>query len=124
MRKKYWLGLTFDPLNKKRRMINKKPTRNGQEQHSEYVLRLFVAGASPNSLRAINNLKNILEKNIPGKYLLEIIDVHQQPESVQKEQLVALPLLRRVLPLPERKLIGDMSQTLKVVEGLGLKILL
>lgn len=124
MRKKYWLGLTFDPLNKKRLMINKKPTQNGQEQYSEYVLRLFVAGASPNSLRAINNLKNILEKNIPGKYLLEIIDVHQQPESVQKEQLVALPLLRRVLPLPERKLIGDMSQTLKVVEGLGLKILL
>ena len=86
----------------------------------EYVLRLFVTGASPNSTRAISNLKNICEKYFPGNYSLEVIDVYQQGSIAQNEQIVALPLLIKKFPLPERKLIGDLSDTQKVLKGLGI----
>jgi circadian clock protein KaiB len=85
----------------------------------QYVLRLFITGASPNSIRAITNLKQICEQYIPGQYSLEVIDVHQQREMAQREQLIALPLLVKLLPLPERRLVGDMSDTQKVIAGLG-----
>ena len=88
----------------------------------EYKLRLFVTGASPNSVRAIANLKHICEKHIPGKYELEIIDVYQQPLLAQEQQLIALPLLLKIEPLPSRRLIGDMSNDTKVLAGLGLEI--
>ena len=85
-----------------------------------FVLRLFVTGASPNSIRAINNMKQLCEIYIKGNYFLEIVDVYQQLELAQQEQIVALPLLIKKLPLPERRLIGDMSDTKKVLKGLGL----
>ena len=84
-------------------------------------LQLFVTGASPNSERAIINLKQICETYISGQYFLEIIDVYQQPDLARLEQIVALPLLVRRFPLPERRLIGDLSDTKKVLRGLGLK---
>ncbi|MEX2235409.1 MAG: circadian clock KaiB family protein [Cyclobacteriaceae bacterium] len=86
-----------------------------------YVLKLFVSGASPNSIRAINNLKAICNSYIKENYQLEIIDVYQESDVAQKEQIVALPMLIKKFPLPERKLIGDMSNTQKVLDGLGLK---
>ena len=86
----------------------------------EYVLRLFVTGASPNSIRAISNLKQICEKHIKGKYSLEIIDVYQQKALAESEQIIALPLLIKTLPLPQRRLVGDMSDEDKVLRGLGL----
>jgi circadian clock protein KaiB len=86
----------------------------------QYTLRLFVAGASLNSIRAISNLKTICENHLSGRYELEIIDVHQDSRAVQQEQIIALPLLIRSSPLPERRLIGDMSDTSKVLKGLGL----
>ena len=85
-----------------------------------YVLRLFVTGATPNSSRAISNLKDICETYLKGNYELEIIDVYQQPLIAAAEQIVALPLLIKKSPYPERKLIGDMSDTEKVLRGLGL----
>ena len=88
----------------------------------EYVLRLFVTGASPNSVRAIINLKDLCERYLSGRYSLEIIDVYQQRALAEKEQIIALPLLIRKLPLPERRLIGDMSETDKVLKGLGLAL--
>ena len=87
---------------------------------AEYVLRLFVTGASPNSIRAISNLKEICEAHLQGRYLLEIIDVYQQPAMAKEQQIIALPLLIKKLPLPERRLIGDLSNTEKVLRGLGL----
>src|SRR3954471_5808513 len=90
------------------------------QEHFEYVLRLFVTGASSNSLRAISNVKQICETYIKGKYSLEIIDVYQQRSIAETEQLVALPLLIKTQPLPTRRLIGDMSDTAKVLLGLGL----
>ena len=84
------------------------------------VMRLFVTGASPNSARAIINLKEILETHLKDKYELEIIDIHQQPEKAALEQIIALPLLIKVSPGIERRLIGDMSNKAKVLKGLGL----
>jgi circadian clock protein KaiB len=85
----------------------------------EYVLRLYVTGASTNSVRAISNLKQICETHIKGRYSLEIIDVYQQKFLAESEQLIALPLLIKTRPWPQRKLIGDMSDTDKVLRGLG-----
>lgn len=87
-------------------------------QKNNYMLRLFITGASPNSIRALTNIKQICEDHLKGRYSLEIIDVYQQAEIAEKEQLVALPLLIRKKPLPERRLIGDMSDIGKVLKGL------
>jgi circadian clock protein KaiB len=91
--------------------------KNGK---SEYQLKLFVSGASPNSVRAINNLKLICDSYLKEKYTLEIIDVYQDVGLAQKEQLVALPLLIKKFPVPERRMVGDMSNTEKVLNGLGI----
>ena len=90
------------------------------DQPSNLSLKLFITGASPNSAKAINNLKNICEQYIDSKYDLEIIDVYQQPLKAAEEQIVALPMLLKFFPLPVKKLIGDLSDTAKVLKGLGL----
>ena len=85
-----------------------------------YILRLYITGASPNSIRAVENLNIFCEKYLPGNYDLKIIDIHQQPELAQDEDIVALPLLVKKAPGTERRMIGDMSDTKKVLKGLGL----
>ncbi|MFD1257273.1 circadian clock KaiB family protein [Mucilaginibacter terrae] len=85
-----------------------------------YVLRLFVAGASPVSVRAINNLQVILNEHLKDRFELDIIDVHQQPLLVQSDDVTAVPMLIKKFPLPLRRLVGDMSDTNKVLRGLGL----
>jgi len=91
-----------------------------KRETKSYVLQLFITGATPNSMRAVTNLKQICETHLKGIYSLEIIDVYQQLEAAEKEQLVALPMLIKKMPYPERRLIGDMSDTQKVLKGLGL----
>lgn len=86
----------------------------------EYVLRLYITGATPNSKRAITNIRHICEEHLGGRYSLEIIDVYQQQELAEREQLIALPLLIKKQPLPERRMIGDLSDTQKVLKSLGL----
>ena len=86
-----------------------------------YTLRLFITGASPNSVRAVTNTKKLCEKYLPGRYELEIIDIYQQPAIAEQEQLIAIPMLIRKFPLPERRLIGDMSDPKKVLTGLEVK---
>lgn len=88
----------------------------------EHIFCLYVTGASPNSIRAIGNAKEIFEQFLPGQYSLKIIDIHQQPAVAQKEQLIALPMLVRKFPLPERRLIGDLSNTERVLKSLGLNL--
>jgi circadian clock protein KaiB len=92
----------------------------GEELKDVYVLSLYVTGASPNSSRAIANLKEICETYLRDNYELEIIDVYQQPTIAESEQIIALPLLIKRSPSPERRLIGDMSDTEKVLRGLGI----
>ncbi len=95
---------------------------NNQNAAKEYDLKLFISGASPNSVRAINNIQRILETHISGRYNLQIVDVYQETSVAQREQIVALPMLVRKNPLPERRLIGDMSNETKVIDGLGLNL--
>jgi len=91
-----------------------------EDEKSQLSLKLFVTGASPNSAKAIANLKNICEQYFDSKYDLEIIDVYQQPLRAKEEQIVALPMLLKFFPLPAKKLIGDLSDTKKVLKALGL----
>ena len=91
-----------------------------KREDSEYVLRLFVSGSSPNSMRAIRNIQKFLEEHLKGKYKLNIIDLYKERAMAKEEQIVALPLLIKKFPLPERRLVGDMSNIKKVREGLGL----
>ncbi len=83
-----------------------------------YLLRLYVTGATPRSERAILNLRALCEEKLPGQYDLEIIDIYQHPEIASREQIVVAPTLVKTLPLPLRKLIGDLSDTQKVLVGL------
>ncbi len=92
----------------------------GGNETGQYILRLFITGATPNSMRAVINLKQICETHLKGRYTLEIIDVYQQRELAASEQLIALPMLVRKAPLPEHRLIGDLSDTQKVLRGLGI----
>jgi circadian clock protein KaiB len=85
-----------------------------------YIFHLYVTGASPNSSRAITNFKNLCEGCLKGKYELNIIDVYQQPHIAKGVDIIALPLLVRKLPLPERRLIGDLSDKEKVIRNLGI----
>ena len=93
--------------------------KNGSDT---YVLRLYVAGMTPNSLRAIENVKKICKEHLKGHYELEIIDIYQQPLYAKEGQIVAAPTLVKELPLPLRKFIGDMSQTERILLGLDLRV--
>lgn len=87
----------------------------------KYVLKLYVTGLTPKSIQAIENIKRICEEHLQGRYELEIIDVYQQPVLAKDEQILAAPTLIRKLPLPLRRLIGDMSKTDRILLGLDLK---
>jgi circadian clock protein KaiB len=86
-----------------------------------YHLVLFITGTSPNSARAVNNIKAICEDWLKDNYTLDIIDVHQVPEVAEQEQIIALPTLIKRGPSPQRRLVGDLSDREKVLRGLGLK---
>jgi circadian clock protein KaiB len=85
-----------------------------------YKLRLFITGSTPRSTRAIDNLRRICADNLDGRYELEVIDVYEHPETTREFQIVATPTLVKVLPEPLRKIIGDLSDELKVLAGLDL----
>lgn len=85
-----------------------------------YIFHLYITGASPNSSRAITNFKDLCETCLKGKYELNIIDVYQQPHIAKGVDIIALPLLVRKLPLPERRLIGDLSDKDRVTRYLGI----
>jgi circadian clock protein KaiB len=87
-----------------------------------YQLRLYIAGASPNSNRAINNIRIFCEQHLKDCHNLEIIDVYQQPQIAVKDQVIALPLLIKSSPPPLKRLIGDMSDTAKLIKGLDLDV--
>jgi len=86
-----------------------------------YVLRLYVSGMTPKSLRAIENIRKICTEHLKKRYQLEIIDIYQQPIYAREGQIVAAPTLVKELPPPLRKFIGDMSQTEKLLVGLDLR---
>lgn len=90
-------------------------------KHSRYVLRLFVAGNSARSVQAIENLRQVCEENLEGRYSLEVIDIYQQPELARDEQIIAAPTLIKTLPPPLRRIIGDLSSIERILVGLNLE---
>lgn len=85
-----------------------------------YRLRLFVSGVTPRSTQAIANIKAIGDRYLHGRYDLEVIDAFEHPDLLRAQQVIVLPTLIRVLPLPVRRLVGDMSDHQRVLEGLEL----
>lgn len=90
-------------------------------QSTAYQLRLYVAGQTPKSVLAFTNLKQICEEHLQGRYEIEIIDLLQNPQLAQGDQILAIPTLVRRLPEPIRKIIGDLSNTERVLVGLDLR---
>lgn len=88
--------------------------------NDKWVLRLYVAGQSPKALKAFANLKKICEDQLNGKYSIEVIDLLVNPQLGAEDQILALPTLVRKLPVPVRKIIGDLSDTDRVLVGLNL----
>lgn len=88
---------------------------------SKYILRLFITGMTPNSKKAVENIKKICEEHLAGRYDLQVIDIYQQPSLAEGEQIIAAPTLIKVQPVPVKRLIGDMSDTEKVLSGLGIR---
>jgi len=88
-----------------------------------YILRLYITGSTSRSILAITNLKKICEEYLEGRYELEIIDLYQKPSLAKGEQIIAAPTLIKKLPLPFRRIIGDMSDKEKVLLGLDLKVM-
>ena len=86
----------------------------------KYILRLFVTGILPNSVRAIKNINEICEEYLKCRYELEIIDIYQQPSLALAEDIIAIPVLIKKFPLPEARLIGDLSNIEMVLKGLHL----
>jgi circadian clock protein KaiB len=93
---------------------------NGDPGEQRYILRLYVAGMTSRSARAVENVRAFCEKHLEGRYDLQVIDVYQQPALAKSEQLLAAPTLIKKLPLPLRRLIGDMSNEDRVLVGLDL----
>jgi len=85
-----------------------------------WVLRLYVAGQTPKAITAFTNLKRICEEQLNGKYSIEVVDLLKNPHLANEFQIVALPTLIRKLPVPVRKIIGDLSDTERVLIGLDL----
>jgi circadian clock protein KaiB len=84
-------------------------------------LRLYVAGETPRSVAALNNLKKICEEHLKGRYRIEVIDLLINPQLARGDQILAIPTLVRKLPAPVRRIIGDLSQTERVLVGLDLR---
>lgn len=92
-----------------------------KKETEKYVLKLYVTGLTPKSVRAVDNIRHICDEHLHGRYELEIIDIYQQPVLAKDEQILAAPTLIKKLPLPLRRLIGDMSQEEKILLGLDLR---
>jgi circadian clock protein KaiB len=87
---------------------------------THYVLRLFITGTTSRSSRAIANLRRVCEERLHGKYDLEVVDIYQHPAAAQQYQILAAPTLVKMLPLPLRRIIGDLANEERVLAGLDL----
>jgi len=94
-------------------------SRDAKEQH--YTLRLYIAGLTPRSQEALRTVTTICEERLAGRYDLEVIDIYQHPVLAKDEQIIAVPTLIKKLPLPLRKMIGNMADKDKVLLGLDLR---
>jgi circadian clock protein KaiB len=98
-----------------------KPRARARRTKKAWELRLYVAGQTPKSVAAFANLKKICEEHLAGEYHIEIIDLLKEPQLASGDQILAIPTLVRKLPEPIRKIIGDLSNTERVLVGLNLR---
>jgi circadian clock protein KaiB len=98
-------------------MTTDEPLDNAAER---YKLRLFITGSTPRSARAIQNMRQICDENLKGRYDLEVIDVYDDPEATKELQIIATPTLVKILPEPLRRIIGDLSDKERVLAGLNI----
>jgi len=98
-----------------------KPGGPKKKVETRYDLRLYVAGQTPRSLQALTNLKRICEDHLAGKYRIQIIDLLKKPQLAAGDQILAIPTLVRAIPKPARKIIGDLSNTERVLVGLDVR---
>ena len=97
-----------------------KNKKNKEQLEEVWELRLYVAGHTPKSIKAFDNLKKICEEHLKGKYHIEVIDLLKNPQLARGDQIIAVPTLVRKLPQPLKKIIGDLSNTLRVLVGLDM----
>lgn len=102
-------------------MEKSKLQKRSRQPQKTYQLRLYVAGQTPKSLAAFANLKKICEEHMPGQYEIEVIDLLKKPQLASGDQILAIPTLVRKLPQPIKKIIGDLSNTERVLVGLDLR---
>jgi circadian clock protein KaiB len=105
-------------MEKTKQSTKSKTPRNAKKS---WELRLYVAGQTPKSIAAFNNLKKICEEHMAGQYHIEVIDLLKEPQLASGDQILAIPTLVRKLPSPMRKIIGDLSNTERVLVGLDLR---
>lgn len=99
------------------------PETSSGSSSDRYLLRLYVAGMSPRSRRALESLRGLLERVLAGSYDLEVIDIYQEPDEAEKNQIVAAPTLIKRAPNPVKVLVGDMSDTRRLLIGLDVALL-
>jgi len=109
------------PAKKKRRAANGQSAQADSPDPNRWNLRLYVAGQTPRSLTAFKNLKDICEEYLKGKYHIEVVDLMENPTLARGDQILAVPTLVRKLPEPIRKIIGDLSNTERVLVGLDIQ---
>lgn len=110
-----------DDLSKSTTEAFERALQEQTEKEAYYVLRLYITGMTIRSSRAISNIKNICEEHLQGRYKLEVIDLHQQPQLAAGEQIIATPTLIKQLPSPLRRMVGDLSNTERILVGLDLR---
>lgn len=96
--------------------------RKAKPADKKYVLRLYITGVTPRSTRSILNIRRLCEERLAGRYSLEVVDLYQQPDLARDEQIIAAPTLIKKLPLPLRKLVGDLSDHKRVLVSLDMKL--
>jgi circadian clock protein KaiB len=105
----------------KTKTVKRPPPRSAAKAGKRWEMRLYVAGQTPRSLAAFANLKQICEEHLKGRYSIEVIDLLERPQLSGGDQILAIPTLVRKLPHPVRKIIGDLSDTERVLVGLDLR---
>ena len=109
------------PALKKKPARPARPAKPAAAAKETWALKLYVAGHTPKSMTAFANLKRLCEEHMAGKYTIEVIDLLVNPKLAQGDQIIAIPTLVRKLPVPIRKIIGDLSNTERVLVGLDLR---
>ena len=109
-------------MKRRRRTTEARVVKKTRGQRKMYSLRLYVTGQTPRSAASIRNLREVCDEYLEGRFELQVIDLYQRPELAREAQVVAAPTLIKKLPLPLRKLVGDLSNKNEVLLGLDLNL--